>query len=100
MPDERAWHLRKNMTDAEHALWRYLRRRLLDGHGFRRRVPIGGGGDTRNAVANTPREECARRLGASRSKRMAASWSAQRPTEYKVAVRLSRPTASSPRIEI
>jgi hypothetical protein len=52
-------------------------------------------------VANTPREECARRLGASHSKRMAASWSRpSRPTEYKVAVRRSRPTASSPRIKI
>jgi very-short-patch-repair endonuclease len=41
MPDERARRLRKNMTDAEHALWRYLRRRLLDGHKFRRQVRVG-----------------------------------------------------------
>ena len=36
-------------------------------------ITIQGGGDTRNAVALAPREECARRLGASHSKRMAAS---------------------------
>ena len=41
MADERARRLRKNMTDAERALWRYLRMRQLDGHKFRRQVPIG-----------------------------------------------------------
>ncbi len=29
------------MTDAERRLWRYLRLRQLDGHKFRRQVPIG-----------------------------------------------------------
>lgn len=43
-------------------------------------ITIRGGGDTRNAVALAPREECARRLGASHSKRMAASWSRSRRT--------------------
>jgi very-short-patch-repair endonuclease len=41
MADERARRLRKNMTDAERALWRYLRLRQLDGHKFRRQVRIG-----------------------------------------------------------
>jgi very-short-patch-repair endonuclease len=41
MADERARQLRKNMTDAERALWRYLRLRQLDGHKFRRQVRIG-----------------------------------------------------------
>src|SRR5688572_33446717 len=41
MPDERARQLRKNMTDAERALWRYLRLRQLEGHKFRRQVRIG-----------------------------------------------------------
>jgi very-short-patch-repair endonuclease len=41
MADERARRLRKNMTDAERALWRYLRLRQLDGYKFRRQVPIG-----------------------------------------------------------
>jgi very-short-patch-repair endonuclease len=30
------------MTDAERKLWSRLRRRQLDGHRFRRQVPIGG----------------------------------------------------------
>jgi very-short-patch-repair endonuclease len=29
------------MTDAERKLWRYLRMRQLDGHKFRRQVPVG-----------------------------------------------------------
>jgi very-short-patch-repair endonuclease len=29
------------MTDAERAIWRYLRMRQLEGHKFRRQVPIG-----------------------------------------------------------
>ncbi|RCX32277.1 endonuclease domain-containing protein [Thioalbus denitrificans] len=33
--------LRANMTDAEQLLWRRLRRRQLDGHKFRRQVPVG-----------------------------------------------------------
>ena len=41
MADERARRLRKNMTDAERALWRYLRLRQLEGHKFRRQVRIG-----------------------------------------------------------
>jgi very-short-patch-repair endonuclease len=41
MADERARSLRKNMTDAERRLWRYLRMRQLGGHKFRRQVRIG-----------------------------------------------------------
>ncbi|HEV8392443.1 MAG TPA: DUF559 domain-containing protein [Dongiaceae bacterium] len=41
MADEHARSLRKNMTDAERSLWRYLRLRQLDGHKFRRQVRIG-----------------------------------------------------------
>jgi very-short-patch-repair endonuclease len=33
--------LRRNMTHAETLLWRMLRDRRLDGHKFRRQVPIG-----------------------------------------------------------
>ena len=33
--------LRRNMTDAEQALWRHLRHRQLAGHHFRRQCPIG-----------------------------------------------------------
>ena len=33
--------LRRNATDAEHALWRVLRARSLQGWKFRRQVPIG-----------------------------------------------------------
>jgi very-short-patch-repair endonuclease len=33
--------LRRNMTDAETALWQRLRRRQLQGHRFRRQCPIG-----------------------------------------------------------
>lgn len=37
----RAKHLRGNPTDAEQRLWSRLRRRQLDGHRFRRQVPLG-----------------------------------------------------------
>lgn len=33
--------LRRDMTEAETALWRHLRRRQLQGHRFRRQCPIG-----------------------------------------------------------
>ena len=33
--------LRSNMADAEHRLWRALRHRLVEGHRFRRQVPLG-----------------------------------------------------------
>jgi very-short-patch-repair endonuclease len=38
---ERARQLRTNMTDAERRLWWQLRRKQIDGHRFRRQVPIG-----------------------------------------------------------
>lgn len=38
---DRARRLRRDMTDAERALWRILRSRLLDGWKFRRQVPLG-----------------------------------------------------------
>jgi very-short-patch-repair endonuclease len=41
MSVERARQLRKNLTDAERRLWKYLRRKQLDGHRFRRQMPIG-----------------------------------------------------------
>ncbi|HSY86977.1 MAG TPA: DUF559 domain-containing protein [Verrucomicrobiae bacterium] len=41
MSIERARQLRKNLTDAERKLWRYLRRKQIEGHRFRRQVPIG-----------------------------------------------------------
>lgn len=37
----RARELRKNPTQAESVLWKHLRYRQLDGHKFRRQVPIG-----------------------------------------------------------
>jgi very-short-patch-repair endonuclease len=37
----KARHLRKNLTDAERILWRYLRLRQLEGYKFRRQQPIG-----------------------------------------------------------
>ncbi|HKP23191.1 MAG TPA: endonuclease domain-containing protein [Dongiaceae bacterium] len=40
MPNEFARQLRKNMTDAERALWRLLRQRQIHGVRFRRQVPI------------------------------------------------------------
>ena len=36
-----ARQLRRNLTEAEHVLWRHLRLRQLDGHKFRRQQPIG-----------------------------------------------------------
>ncbi|MFL6587070.1 MAG: DUF559 domain-containing protein [Luteimonas sp.] len=36
-----AKHLRRNMTDAEHVLWRHLRAHRFDGQKFRRRQPLG-----------------------------------------------------------
>ncbi|MEN8196734.1 MAG: DUF559 domain-containing protein [Pseudomonadota bacterium] len=36
-----ARHLRQNLTDAENAFWRRLRRKQLDGFKFRRQAPIG-----------------------------------------------------------
>ena len=36
-----AKHLRRNMTDAEHVLWRHLRAHRFDGQKFRRQQPIG-----------------------------------------------------------
>lgn len=49
-------------------------------------------------MAAMPREECARRLGDSPSKRMAASWSrfCMNLTEYKVAVRFQHPKGEFP----
>lgn len=41
MADQRARHLRNTMTDAEHALWRALRGRRLEGFKFRRQHVIG-----------------------------------------------------------
>ncbi len=38
---DRASELRKTPTEAERLLWKYLRRRQLDGHRFRRQHPIG-----------------------------------------------------------
>ena len=40
MPNQNARQLRKNMTDAERALWRLLRQRQILGLRFRRQVPI------------------------------------------------------------
>lgn len=40
MANQNARTLRKTMTDAERALWRLLREKQLDGHRFRRQVPI------------------------------------------------------------
>ena len=37
----RARKLRHQLTDSERCLWRYLRRHYLDGHRFRRQVPMG-----------------------------------------------------------
>ena len=41
MSRQRARHLRKNMTDAEHNLWARLRRRQVHGCKFRRQQPLG-----------------------------------------------------------
>ena len=39
--EARARRLRRNMTDAEHLLWRHLRNRQIHGYKFRRQVVIG-----------------------------------------------------------
>jgi very-short-patch-repair endonuclease len=41
MLKQNARRLRKQMTDAERALWHLLRRKQIDGHRFRKQVPIG-----------------------------------------------------------
>jgi very-short-patch-repair endonuclease len=41
MSRQRARQLRKDMTDAERALWTRLRRRQVLGHKFRRQHPLG-----------------------------------------------------------
>ena len=41
MSSPKARELRKNMTDAERQLWARLRRKQINGHRFRRQVPIG-----------------------------------------------------------
>ena len=41
MTISKARKLRKNLTDAERALWRHLRTRQIAGHKFRRQQPIG-----------------------------------------------------------
>ena len=57
-----------------------------------------GGGDPNNSMASMPSAEWARRLGASPSKRMTASWSGSNtdPTEYKVAARCLAPNGGLP----
>jgi very-short-patch-repair endonuclease len=41
MLKQNARRLRKQMTDAERSLWHLLRRKQIDGHRFRKQVPIG-----------------------------------------------------------
>lgn len=41
MANQRARNLRRNMTDAEKALWRVLRGKQLEGWRFRRQHPLG-----------------------------------------------------------
>ena len=41
MADERTRSPRKNVTDVERRLWRYLRQRQFDRHKFRRQVQFG-----------------------------------------------------------
>ena len=41
MASTSARRLRKHLTDAEKALWSKLRYRQLDGHRFRRQIPLG-----------------------------------------------------------
>ena len=41
MDNTKARELRKNMTDAERALWKHLRLRQFCGHKFRRQQPMG-----------------------------------------------------------
>jgi transposase len=70
-------HPAGRLKETRNSIDRELQRRS---HARTSPITIRGGGDTRNAVASTPREECARRLGASHSKRMAASWSRSKRT--------------------
>lgn len=39
--NKNANHLRKNLTDAERRIWLFLKNRNLEGHKFRRQVPLG-----------------------------------------------------------
>jgi very-short-patch-repair endonuclease len=41
MPNERARHLRKNLTDTERFVWHRLRKRQLAHFKFRRQMPLG-----------------------------------------------------------
>ncbi len=41
MDKVKARELRKNLTEAQRTLWRYLRLRQCDGNKFRRQQPIG-----------------------------------------------------------
>jgi very-short-patch-repair endonuclease len=41
MNKTKARELRKNLTEAEHALWKHLRLRQLAGYKFRRQQPLG-----------------------------------------------------------
>ncbi|MEX2298105.1 MAG: DUF559 domain-containing protein [Dongiaceae bacterium] len=41
MANRNARTLRRNMTDAERMLWHRIRHKQIDGHRFRRQVPIG-----------------------------------------------------------
>jgi very-short-patch-repair endonuclease len=41
MANRNARTLRRNMTDAERVLWYRIRHKQIDGHRFRRQVPIG-----------------------------------------------------------
>jgi very-short-patch-repair endonuclease len=41
MLQDNARDLRKRMTEAERAMWSLLRRKQLEGHRFRKQVPIG-----------------------------------------------------------
>ena len=40
-PSQNAKKLRKSLTDAELILWKYLRKRQLGGHKFRKQHPVG-----------------------------------------------------------
>lgn len=41
MQKQRARELRSNATDAERRLWSRIRKKQIDGHRFRRQVPLG-----------------------------------------------------------
>ena len=77
--------------------WRPFFRAVAGVLGHAGRNERGVDRDMPNAAALAPRQECARRLGASHSKRMAASWSRpQGPTGYKVAARSLAPDGAFP----